>query len=72
VLLPERGARLLLSTGCSEFHPNPGSGAIVSHPLAVGAEALGTFLLVLMIVALTEDCNVGRPNDKKLEKGTAQ
>jgi len=29
---------------------------------AVG-ETLGTFLLVLMIFALTEGCNVGRPND---------
>jgi glycerol uptake facilitator protein len=46
-----------------EYYPNPGSGAIVSLPLAMGAEALGTFLLVLMIFALTEKCNVGRPED---------
>jgi glycerol uptake facilitator protein len=26
-------------------------------------EAFGTFLLVLMIFALTEGCNVGRPDD---------
>jgi glycerol uptake facilitator protein len=46
-----------------EYYPNLGSGAIVSLPLAMGAEALGTFLLVLMIFALTEKCNVGRPED---------
>lgn len=45
-----------------EFYPSPGSGAVVSLPLAMGAEALGTFLLVLMIFALTEQCNVGRPD----------
>ncbi len=46
-----------------EYYPNPGSPAVVSLPLAIGAEALGTFLLVLMIFALTEGCNVGRPDD---------
>lgn len=46
-----------------EFYPDPGGAARVSLPLAMGAEALGTFLLVLMIFALTEGCNVGRPND---------
>ena len=46
-----------------EYYPNPGSKAIVSLPLAMGAEALGTFLLVLMVFALTEGCNVGRPDD---------
>jgi glycerol uptake facilitator protein len=46
-----------------EFYPNPGNAAVVSLPLAMGAEALGTFLLVLMIFALTEGCNVGRPDD---------
>ena len=35
----------------------------VSLPLAIGAEAFGTFLLVLMIFALTEGCNIGRPHD---------
>ena len=46
-----------------EFYPNPGSAAAVSLPLAMGAEAFGTFLLVLMIFALTEGCNVGRPDN---------
>jgi glycerol uptake facilitator protein len=35
----------------------------VSMPLAAAAEALGTFLLVLLIFALTEGCNVGRPSN---------
>ena len=46
-----------------EYYSAPGSLAVVSLPLAIGAEAFGTFLLVLMIFALTEGCNVGRPND---------
>jgi glycerol uptake facilitator protein len=46
-----------------EYYPNPGSTAVVSLPLAMGAEAFGTFLLALMIFALTEGCNVGRPDD---------
>ncbi len=46
-----------------EFYPNPGFDATVSFPLAVFVEALGTFILVLMIFALTEGCNVGRPDD---------
>jgi glycerol uptake facilitator protein len=46
-----------------EFYPNPGFSAQVSLPLAMGAEAFGTFILVLMIFALTEGCNVGRPDD---------
>ncbi len=46
-----------------EFYPNPGSKAVVSLPLAIGVEAFGTFLLVMMVFALTEGCNVGRPND---------
>jgi glycerol uptake facilitator protein len=46
-----------------EYYSSPGGPATVSLPLAMGAEALGTFLLVLMIFALTEGCNVGRPND---------
>ncbi|WP_303720142.1 MIP/aquaporin family protein [Malonomonas rubra] len=45
-----------------EYYPNPGSTAVVSLPLAMCAEALGTFLLVLMIFALTEGCNIGRPD----------
>jgi glycerol uptake facilitator protein len=46
-----------------EYYPDPGSTAVVSLPLAMVAEGLGTFLLVLMIFALTEGCNVGRPDD---------
>jgi glycerol uptake facilitator protein len=46
-----------------EFYTNPGSSAIVSMPLAMGAEAFGTFILILLIFALTEGCNVGRPDD---------
>ncbi len=46
-----------------EFYPNPGSTAVVSMPLAIGAEAFGTFLLLTFIFALTEGCNVGRPSD---------
>ena len=47
-----------------EFYPNPGDAGIstVSLPLAMCAEGFGTFLLVLFIFALTEDCNVGRPS----------
>lgn len=48
-----------------EFYPNPGDASVatVSLPLAFAAEAFGTFLLVLFIFALTEDCNVGRPSE---------
>lgn len=46
-----------------EYYPSPGTSAIVSMPLAMGAEAFGTFLLVLMILALTEGCNIGRPTN---------
>ncbi len=46
-----------------EYYAAPGASAVVSLPLAVGAEAFGTFLLVLIIFALTESCNVGRPSD---------
>ena len=47
-----------------EFYPNPGdsSVSVVSLPLAIFAEGFGTFLLVLFVFALTEDCNVGRPS----------
>lgn len=31
--------------------------------LAMGAEAFGTFILLIMIFALTEGCNVGRPDN---------
>lgn len=47
-----------------EYYPNPGgAAAVVSLPLAMAVEAFGTFLLVLMIFALTEGCNVGRPDN---------
>ena len=46
-----------------EYYKSAGSSAVVSLPLAVGAETIGTFLLLLMIFALTEGCNVGRPNE---------
>ena len=46
-----------------EYYAAPGSTAVVSLPLAIGAEAFGTFILLLMIFALTEGCNVGRPHD---------
>lgn len=46
-----------------EFYASKGSSAVVSLPLAMAAEGLGTFLLLLMIFALTEGCNIGRPNE---------
>jgi glycerol uptake facilitator protein len=46
-----------------EYYTSSGSSAVVSLPLAIGAEAFGTFLLLLMIFALTEGCNVGRPDN---------
>lgn len=46
-----------------EYYSIPGSNSLVTMPLAAGAEAFGTFLLVLMIFALTEGCNVGRPSE---------
>jgi len=46
-----------------EYYQGAGSSAVVSLPLAIGAETFGTFVLLLMIFALTEGCNVGRPND---------
>ena len=46
-----------------EFYSFSGSKAVVSMNLAMGAEAFGTFLLLLLIFALTEGCNVGRPSD---------
>jgi glycerol uptake facilitator protein len=61
-----RGAPESIKTAMlfGEFYPNPGAvGAVVSLPLAMGVEAFGTFLLVLIIFAMTEDCNVGRPSD---------
>ena len=37
-----------------EYYQNAGSLAVVSLPLAIGAETFGTFVLLLMIFALTE------------------
>ena len=45
-----------------EYYQSPGSTAVVSLPLAMAAEGLGTFLLVLLIFSLTEGCNTGRPD----------
>jgi glycerol uptake facilitator protein len=46
-----------------EYYKDTGSSAVVTMPLAMGAEALGTFILVLLVFALTEGCNVGRPDN---------
>ena len=46
-----------------EYYANSGSSAIVSLPIAMAAEAFGTFILVILIFALTEGCNVGRPHN---------
>jgi glycerol uptake facilitator protein len=46
-----------------EYYAMSGSMAVVSMPLALAAEAFGTFILLIMIFALTEGCNVGRPDD---------
>ncbi len=58
-----RGAAESVATARMFGEYYSGTGAVVSLPLAIGAEALGTFLLVLMIFALTEGCNVGRPDN---------
>jgi glycerol uptake facilitator protein len=60
-----RGTDASIITGkmFGEYYPNPGwSNAVVSMPLAIAAEAFGTFLLVLTIFGLTEDANAGRPS----------
>lgn len=48
-----------------EYFPNPGNTILfeLSLPLAMLVEAVGTFLLVIMIFSLTEGCNVGRPSE---------
>lgn len=46
-----------------EYYAQPVNSASVSLPLAMFAEGFGTFLLVLIIFALTEGCNVGRPDN---------
>ncbi|MDR3143061.1 MAG: aquaporin family protein [Tannerellaceae bacterium] len=60
-----RGTDASIITGkmFGEYYPNPGwTNAVVSMPLAIAAEAFGTFLLVLTIFGLTEDANAGRPS----------
>lgn len=46
-----------------EYYSIPGGHAVVSMPLAAMAEAFGTFVLVIMVFALTEGGNVGRPDN---------
>lgn len=46
-----------------EYYVTSGTSAVVTLPLAMGAEAFGTFLLLIMVFALTEGCNVGRPDN---------
>ena len=62
-----RGSQDSVRTGMmfGEYYPNPGSGSVatVSYWNAFSAEAVGTFILVIMIFGLTEGCNVGRPDD---------
>ena len=45
-----------------EYYHNPATGTGISMLNAIFAEALGTFILVLLIFSLTEGCNVGRPD----------
>lgn len=63
----ERGSAASVQTAMifGEFFPNPGTGALgsVSTLNAFAAEAAGTFILVFLIFALTDGCNVGRPDD---------
>jgi len=60
-----RGTEASIQTGkmFGEYYAAPGSTAVVTLPLAMAAEALGTFILLLLIFALTEGCNVGRPDN---------
>lgn len=62
----ERGTAASVDTArmFGEFYPNPGDATVATVPmaLAVLAELVGTFVLVLFIFCFTEDCNVGRPD----------
>ena len=62
----ERGTAASVDTArmFGEFYPNPGDASVATVPmiLAVLAELVGTFVLVLFIFCFTEDCNVGRPD----------
>ncbi len=46
------------------FFQVPGSSMHITHGVAFLAEAFGTFLLMTLIFALTEGCNVGRPHEQ--------
>lgn len=43
-----------------EYYTPPVTQAVVSMPLAVGAESLGTFLLILIVFFLAEGSNLGK------------
>ncbi|MEJ2684760.1 MAG: aquaporin [Candidatus Sulfobium sp.] len=62
-----RGKPASVSTAMifADFYPNPGAGpaAAVTPLNAFLAESGGTFLLVFLIFALTEGCNLGRPGE---------
>jgi len=60
-----RGTMESMNTGrmFGEYYAIPSGSSIVSLPLAIAAEAFGTFMLLLLIFALTEGCNVGRPDN---------
>jgi glycerol uptake facilitator protein len=60
-----RGTSESISTAriFGEYYVVPGNSAVVTLPLAMGAEAFGTFILLMLIFALTEGCNVGRPDN---------
>jgi glycerol uptake facilitator protein len=61
-----RGAADSMQTAMifADFFPNPGlkESLPVSVLTAFWAEAVGTFFLVFMIFALTDGCNLGRPD----------
>ncbi|AMO58448.1 MFS transporter [Endozoicomonas montiporae] len=61
-----RGTESSVTSGMifGEYYPNPlaGKNALVSTGNAFFAEIIGTFVLVFMILALTDGCNVGRPD----------
>ncbi len=50
----------------SQYYPNPSAGEFLQISMlnAFFVEAIGTFMLVFMIFALTDGCNIGRPDDK--------
>lgn len=62
-----RGAPESIKTAMifGEYFPNPGNATLfeICLPLAMLVEAMGTFLLAIMIFSLTEGCNVGRPSE---------